>query len=85
MPSFPAALSSSRDVGALEHEVDLLRAELTETKLRLESDVARAKEDALGVMRATGMWSEVILSRLVWAMSGSNWQWLLSLYSIWLL
>ncbi|KAL3163383.1 hypothetical protein ABBQ32_009768 [Trebouxia sp. C0010 RCD-2024] len=55
MPSLPAAPSSSgREVGALENEVELLRAELTDTQRRLESDVARAREDALGVMRATG-------------------------------
>lgn len=64
MPSLPAALSSSggRDVGALENEVELLRTELAETKRRLESDVARARGDALGVMRATGMvvWSEAV-------------------------
>lgn len=55
MPSFPAAASSGRDVAALENELELLRAELEETKRRLESDVAKAREDALGVMRATGI------------------------------
>ena len=45
---------SGQDVAALEAELSLLRAELEETKCRLESDVARAKEDALSVMRATG-------------------------------
>lgn len=67
MPSLPAAPSSSgREVGALENEVELLRAELTDTQRRLESDVARAREDALGVMRATGMvlWSEALCQEL---------------------
>ena len=55
MPSLHAAPQpSSRDVAALETEVNLLKAELEETKRRLESDVAQAKEDALGVMRGGG-------------------------------
>ena len=55
MPSLHAAQQhNGRDVTALETEVNLLKAELEETKRRLESDVARAKEEALGVMRATG-------------------------------
>ena len=55
MPSLHAAQQpSGRDAAALETEVNLLKAELKATKRRLENDVACAKEDALGVMRATG-------------------------------
>lgn len=54
MPSFSMAHPSGRDVAVLETEVELLKVELEETKRKLESDVARAREDALGVMRATG-------------------------------
>ena len=55
MPSLHAVQQpSGRDVAALETEVNLLKAELEKTKRRLERDVARAKEDAFGVMRATG-------------------------------
>lgn len=43
-----------RDVSALEGEVESLRAELEETKRRMGTDLAKAREEALGVMRATG-------------------------------
>lgn len=71
MPSLHAAQQpSARDAAALETEVNLLKAELEATKRRLESDVARAKEDALGVMRATG--DTHILKRLYRRLPGGG-------------
>ena len=46
--------SRQREVLALETEVDTLRFELEETRRKMESEVAKAREEALGVMRATG-------------------------------
>ena len=48
------SVSDGKDAVALESEVEALKAELAETKRKLEADVAKAKEEALGVMRATG-------------------------------
>ena len=53
-PSFGTASTQHKDVLALESEVESLRAELEETKRRTEAEVTQAREEALGVMRATG-------------------------------
>lgn len=46
--------SNHKDVTGLENEVDILRFELQEAKARMESEVAKAREEALGIMHATG-------------------------------
>ncbi|DBA85365.1 TPA: hypothetical protein ACH3X2_006045 [Trebouxia sp. C0005] len=51
---FAGGVAPHRDVSALEGEVESLRAELEETKRRMGADLAKAREEALGVMRATG-------------------------------
>lgn len=51
---FAGGVAPHRDVSALEGEVESLRAELEETKRRMGADLAQAREEALGVMRATG-------------------------------
>ncbi len=43
-----------KDVVALESEIEVLKFELEETKQKMEAEVAKAREEALGVMRATG-------------------------------
>jgi len=53
--------ATHRDVSALEGEVESLRAELEETKRRMGADVAKAREEALGVMRATGHLPNTVL------------------------
>ena len=54
-----------RDVSALEGEVESLRAELEETKKRMGADLAKAREEALGVMRATGQLPNVVMCAAV--------------------
>ncbi|DBA94998.1 TPA: hypothetical protein ACH3X1_002520 [Trebouxia sp. C0004] len=51
---FAGGGATPRDVSALEGEVESLRAEVQETKRRMGADLAKAREEALGVMRATG-------------------------------
>lgn len=38
----------------MESEIETLKAELEETKRKMEAEVAKAREEAFGVMRATG-------------------------------
>ena len=52
--AFAGGGAPHRDVSASEGEVESLRAELEETKRRMGADLAKAREEALGVMRATG-------------------------------
>ncbi len=58
---FASGGAPHRDVSALEGEVESLRAELEETKRRMGTDLARAREEALGVMRATGQLPNVVM------------------------
>ena len=52
--SFGNGSAQYKDVSSLESEVESLRAELEDTKRRMDVEVAQAREEALGVMRATG-------------------------------
>lgn len=58
---FAGGVAPHRDVSALEGEVESLRAELEETKRRMGADLAKAREEALGVMRATGQLPNAVM------------------------
>ena len=49
-----SADSKQKDVVGLENEVDILRFELESAKAKMESEVAKAREEAFGIMKATG-------------------------------
>ena len=52
--ALPNGLSNGKDPAAMESEIETLKAELEETKRKMEAEVAKAREEAFGVMRATG-------------------------------
>lgn len=49
-----SANADQKDVTGLENEIDILKFELESTKARMESEIAKAREEALSVMKATG-------------------------------
>lgn len=59
--SFGNGSAQYKDVSSLESEVESLRAELEDTKRRMEVEVAQAREEALGVMRATGQSCDAVV------------------------
>ena len=63
--SFGNGSAQYKDVSSLESEVESLRAELEETKRRMEVEVAQAREEALGVMRATGQSCKAVVVALI--------------------
>lgn len=74
MHSHPFASGGAphRDVLASEGEVESLRAELEETKRRMGADLTKAREEALGVMRATGQLSNVVMGAAVGTGTGTR-------------
>ena len=69
---FAGGVAPHRDVSALEGEVESLRAELEETKRRMGADLAQAREEALGVMRATGQLPNVVICAAVVTGTGTG-------------
>ena len=66
--SFGNGSAHYKDVSSLESEVESLRAELEETKRRTQVEVAQAREEALGVMRATGQSGKAVVVQLIGSM-----------------
>ena len=65
---FASGGAPHRDVSALES----LRAELEETKRRMGADLVKAREEALGVMRATGQLPNVVMCAAVGIGTGTG-------------
>ena len=52
--SLPKESSAHKEIASLESEIESLKAELNETKRQAQADVDKAKQEAVGVMQATG-------------------------------